>query len=400
MTPDVTRVPAVRPALVYVALFASVGAYVPYVSVYYREVGIGLGAVGLLVALSSTVGLVAAPTWGAAADQVRDVRIPLVTAGLASAAAAGLLAVARDPIAVAIAVVLLAAATAGIGPMLDSRTIELLGDRERYGRVRAWGSAAFIGASLVTGAVVARTSAVGLFAVQVPLLLVSALAAWLLLGGRKRERRSRMAFNPIAGLSGVLRAPRLGLFFVGSVLVWVSVTAVTTFISIHVVALGGDAPLVGILWSLGALIEVPLMFAFPAIARRFGAERLLVFGALAFAARSAGWALTPDPILIVAIAPLGGIGFALFYVGTVAYVSAAVPASVQATAQGLFSGTAFSLGSILGSLLGGVLAADLSLRVLFGIGALGTVAAAGVVARAVATTRPIRAPRPALDREP
>ena len=81
----------------------------------------------------------------------------------------------------------------------------------------------------------------------------------------------------------------------------------------------------------------------------------------------------------MAIAPLGGIGFALFYVGTVTYVARAVPPSVQATAQGLFSGTAFSIGTILGSVVGGQLAAALTIPGMFAVAAAGTAAGAAIV---------------------
>ena len=113
------------------------------------------------------------------------------------------------------------------------------------------------------------------------------------------------------------------------------------------------------------------MLAFPLLVRRVGAERLLVLGGLAFAARAGLWALTSEPLLFVAIAPLGGIGYALFYVGTVTYVSRAVPPSVQATAQGLFSGTAFSIGTILGAVIGGQIAAALTIPGMFAVSAAG-----------------------------
>ena len=148
-------------------------------------------------------------------------------------------------------------------------------------------------------------------------------------------------------------------------LLWTAVSGVTTFASIHLIALGGDGALVGALWALGALVEVPLMFAFPVLVRRTGPERLVVVGAVAFSLRALGWALAPAPIVLVAIAPIGGIGYALVYVGTVMVIARRVPSSVQGTAQGLYSGTALSLGSIMGAVLGGQLAEATSIPVLF-----------------------------------
>ncbi|HEU0237631.1 MAG TPA: MFS transporter [Candidatus Limnocylindrales bacterium] len=380
--------PVVRSAIVYVVLFAAVGAWFPYVSVYYRHVGLSLEAVGLLTALYSAVGLVAAPAWGAVVDHLRNSRGPLAVAGAWSALAAALLLVVRDPLPVTVAVAFLAAGTAGMGPMVDNRTIELLGDdRDRFGRARAFGSAAFIVAAIGVGALVTSAGPPGMFLVYVPLLALTGLAAYGLLGaGSRRPRTAALARGE--GLLGIVRAPTLGLFFAGSVVMWTAVSALTTFLSVHLVALGADGRTVGIAWALGAAIEVPLMFLFPLIVRRVGAEWLLVVGALAFGLRSLGWALVDDPTILLAIMVAGGVGFAFFYVGTVTYVARAVPIGVQATAQGVFSGTAFSFGSILGSVLGGVVAGASSLPILFGLSSGLLVVAAVVVWWAVVRRGP------------
>jgi MFS family permease len=135
------------------------------------------------------------------------------------------------------------------------------------------------------------------------------------------------------------------------------------------------------------IIEVPLMFAFPALTRRVGAEWLLVVGALAFGLRSLGWALVSEPTVLLVISVAGGVGFALIYVGTVTYVSRVVPPGVRATAQGIFSGTAFSFGAILGSVIGGLLAAPLSLPGVFAVSAVGLGVAAAVTWWAVVSSR-------------
>jgi PPP family 3-phenylpropionic acid transporter len=372
----------VRPAIVFFFLFGSLAAYFPYIPIFYRSIGLGLPEIGLLVALNAGFALIAAPAWGAVVDRARDVRGPLAVAGLWSAAAATWLAVTREPLLVAIAVAALAAGSAGLGPMLDSRTIEIVGsNRDRYGRARAFGSLAFMIVALGVGVLIGQTGPQGLFLVFVPGLILTSLAAYVLLAGPAPAdpARRRVTIGFASGLAGLARDPTLLLFFGGSVLLWIAVSAVHTFLSIHLVDLGASSALVGLVWTPGALVEVPLMLAFPLLVRRFGAERLLVLGGLAFALRAVGWALTRDPLLYIAIAPLGGIGYALFYVGTVTYVSRAVPASIQATAQGLFSGTAFSVGSILGSIIGGQLAPALTIPGLFMVAAVGTAIGAGIV---------------------
>ena len=372
-----------RPAVVYLTFFGSLGAFFPYVAVYYRSIGLPIEVVGLLTALQAAVSLAAAPAWGAVVDQLGSVRGPLAVAGLATAGAAALLGLARDPVLISIAVIGLAAAGSGIIPMLDSRTVDLLGaDRDRYGRARAWGSVGFIVMALAVGGLIDRLGPPGLFLVYVPGLVLVSLVGWALLGGPMRAGR-RVLRVTSAEVIGLLRLRRLALFLVGSILLWTAVAAVTTFLSIHLIALGAPGEVVGLVWGLGALVEVPLMFSFDRIIRRVRAEWLIVFAVLAFAVRAAGLAFAPSVPVLLLVAPLGGVGFAFFFVGTVTYVARVAPTRLQATAQGIYSGTAFSIGTILGSTIGGQVGAAFGLRALFGICAVAAVAAALVIAAAL-----------------
>jgi PPP family 3-phenylpropionic acid transporter len=213
-----------------------------------------------------------------------------------------------------------------------------------------------------------------------------------LLGGATRGGR-RLIRVTSAEVLGLLRQGRMALFLAGSILLWTAVAAVTTFFSIHLVSLGAPAGVVGLAWALGALVEVPLMFSFDRIVRRVRPEWLVVVGVVAFAARAAGFALSPSVPLVLLAVPLGGVGFAFFYVGTVTYVARSAPPRLQATAQGIYSGTAFSVGTIIGSTIGGQLGAALGLRTLFGLCAVGAALAAVVIGAAV--TRPPRDARQA-----
>jgi PPP family 3-phenylpropionic acid transporter len=158
-----------------------------------------------------------------------------------------------------------------------------------------------------------------------------------------------------------------------------SSAAVIAFFSLRLIEIGADAGLIGAGWAVNAVVEVPLMLAFPALVRRIGAERLLVIGAGAFALRALGFAVTDSLPSLIGVSAIGGVGFALFYVGSVTYVSRVAPPEVRATAQGLFSGTSFATGTIVGSTLGGAVASGFGLPTLFAVcTALSALAAAAV----------------------
>jgi MFS transporter, PPP family, 3-phenylpropionic acid transporter len=399
-----TSISVVRPAIVYAMLFGAQGAYLPYIGVYLASTGLDLGTVGAVIALFAAVSLVAAPSWGAIADGIGDVRGPVAIAGLLSGGAVLLLAIAVGPVALALATALLAVTFAGIIPMVDSQTVRLVGHRDRFGLARAPGSGAFVVVAFATGIVLARTGPGGMFLVYGPLVVLTGLGAWVLLrlpragagsapGGSGRRRSSGAASRALAGLSpatilGVIRTPRLGVFFLASVVVWTSHSALQGFISIRVKELGGDPTAIAATWSLGAVVEVFLMSGFPALARRFGAERLIVIGAFAFAIRALVCALVDSPTAIVLASAFGGVGFSFFYVGTVAWVAGAVGRGVQATAQGIFTGTSNSIGAIVGSIAGGAIGGAFGLPALFGLAAVGYALGAVLTWRAIARPRP------------
>ena len=392
------RLSIARPAIVYSLLFGAVGAYVPYIALYLGSRGLNLGTVGALIALFAAVSLVAAPSWGAIADGIGDARGPILVATCLAGAAAVLLGFATGLPTLAFAIAALASSVAGIVPMVDSRVVRVLGGRDRFGQARASGSAAFVVVAFAAGAVIARGTAASVFALYVPLLIATGIAAWFLLRspvgapggaasrevadraglGRRRARRSlagaaAAAFRGLSPstLAQILTLPRFGLFFLASVAIWTSHAAFQGFVSLRVAALGGDPTTIAATWSLGPLIEVPLMLAFPRLAARVGTERLIVIGAFAFALRSAIVAAATDPLQIAVAGAFAGFGFAFVYVGTVTWIAGAVSRSVHATAQGMITGTAVSFGAIVGAIVGGAIGGAFGLGTLFAITAAG-----------------------------
>jgi PPP family 3-phenylpropionic acid transporter len=262
---------------------------------------------------------------------------------------------------------------AGIGPTLDARTLETLGPqgRDRYGQVRAFGSLAFVIVALLVGVLLEARGSRSLFWVYLPCLVGTVLVTATI-----RRRGTMRSVSMLRGAGQVLRAQGIVLFFVAFTIVWTALTAVNAFYSIQIVALGGNTGLVGFTWAFGAVIEVPLMYLFPRLGLRFGTERLMVFGAVAFMLRAILASVVTDPLALVLIAPLEGTGFACAFVGGVTVLAARLPPSLGGTAQGMFSASA-GLATIFGSVVGGTLAGAVGIPGMFA--ASGAIALVGTV---------------------
>lgn len=368
---------AILARLAYVGLFAAVGAQFPYLPIYYQSLGLDLGAVGLLAAIFSAAGMVGSPLWGAAGDRFRHSRAVLLVPAVLAAAAFGGLAVVHGMWGLAVAAAAASFAVSGITPVLDARALETVPeDRSGYGRLRVWGSISFIGSALLVGRLTDRAGIQVLFVVLIAALLFTGLV-----GLGLPSRSSEPMLPRLSGLAAVFRSSVLTRFLAAGLVVWASNSAINAFFSIHLEQIGAPKTLVGSAWAIGAAVEVPLMFSFPALARRLRLERVIVIGAGLFVLRATAAALVTDPVIAAFTMLLHGAAFSLMLVGGVAYVSRHAPPGAAAAAQGVLSAMIFGLSMILGPGIGGEVAGWLGLPGMFLVAGLGS--AAGVIGLAV-----------------
>lgn len=383
--------PRARSALAYAAVYAAAGAYIPYIPLYYRSLGFSLGELGGILALGPLVGLVASPVWGALSDRRRGSPYVLVAATATALLGAALLGLSTERLVVVAGAAALGAGMAGVTPILDARALENAGgDRSGYGPLRAWGSASYIAAALGTGFGIERWGIGVVFAV-----LAAALVATGIVGLSLKPAAGRVAMQTSASPlrdAGRLFGPRgLGLFLLGSFLSWLGMAAVLTYTPLRFEELGAGASIIGLGGAIAAGIEVPIMLRFPWLARRFGARQLLVAGALFLVARSVVAAFSASPEMLLSASIFGGIGFALFFVGGVTYVSEHVPRELAATAQGIFQGIGSSLSNVVAAAAGGSIAALVGIHGLFldaaVLGVVGTAILAFAVRRGATSSR-------------
>ncbi len=372
-----------RILLAYLVYFGALGAAFPYLPVFYRELGLQLGEIGILTAIQAATQLVLGPVWGGFVDRFPKVGLTLPLAAAVATVGGIFLFVANDFASVLAGSMLLFAGLAGISPMLDARTLETLGSagRHRYGQVRAFGSLGFVVVSLLVGLLLDSRGARTLFWVYLPCLIGTIIVTATI----KRVGTSHPV-SLLRGTSELLAVPGVVVFFAGFTVVWTALSAANTFYSIQIVALGGGTALVGFAWALGALIEVPLMYAFPRIGSRFGTERLLVVGAVVLALRTLLAALAGDALGLILIAPLEGLGFAFVFVGGVTVLAARVPPFLGGTAQGVFSACA-GLATITGSAAGGAIAGAVGISGNFAAWAVIGMVGAGILAYAALIER-------------
>jgi MFS family permease len=366
-------------------LWLGFGGLLPVLPIYFKEQGLDLATLGLVIAAWPAARLISEPVFGWLAD--RTARVPLMVIGLVAAGIFGALPLVWTG---AIPFILLRAG-AGLGSAIyDPAARGFLTDAtppERRGEAFGLYGAAQMGGLLVGPSVGALGA--GVWGGVAFVFVFSAIAAIVAAAGialRVREpapvghakhgpTSDRTTFPPdspyvegraAAALAadnaepaggrpmrllnrGLIAAIILnaGGYFGGGTyeVIW----------SLFLQGLGADLTLIGLTFTMFA---VPVLILSPIAGRlvdRRGPFAFIVAGMLLPPIAAITYTLISDPVLAVPLILLEGAGFALLNPGLFSVVAASSPPGRSSTAQGVF-GAAGTLGFIVASVTTGILA--------------------------------------------
>ena len=334
-------------------LFTLVGvaeaSILPFLPIVLSDRGLSAAEIGVVLSVAALAGFISTPLWGHAGDGRLGAERTLVLAAIAAGAAAIPLVFVHNFLALTIVVVLITAARSAMASLTDAIALEHLGDdRAQYGRVRLWLSLGWAISACVWGLVLQWGSLGWLPWIYVGCVLVAAVAAYSVGGGRAVREPTP---------AGTRRAMLIALapFLLSLLLLFAAFNATFSFISLRIRELGGGLFVVGAATALQAVAEAPVMRITPRLNRVIGHRALYVLGSLFFIASFVAWAFLDDPLAIALVKLVAGVGFALVYVGSVLLVDDLAPPGLRGTGQGLAKAVTFGLSPILGSLAGGAI---------------------------------------------
>jgi PPP family 3-phenylpropionic acid transporter len=374
-------------SLFYVTSFAVLGVYLPYFNVYLEALGLSAAQIGVISALLPLCGAIAPAAGGILADRSGRRRELVIASTMAAFLAFCLVPRVTGFGGMAAAIALYAALRAPALPLVEATAMEVSeGGGPHYGRMRAWGSAAFILAALLAGRAIGR----GGEGVVVPMVLALAglNAAAALLLPRRPPGIGRPP--PAAPLAGLLRRREVLLFLIACVLSQGSHGPYYVFYSIHLAAAGYAPAAIGALWGLAVTCEIAVMLALPRFLARHGTLSVLALSLLLGSVRWWICAVTVAPAAMAAAQALHAFSFGAFHVAAVTHAHRLFGADRRASGQAIYGSATYGAGNVLGMLLSGALRDRAGMAGLFTGAAW--VAVAGAFLVLAAARRP---PRPA-----
>ena len=214
--------------------------------------------------------------------------------------------------------------------------------KERYGKVRLWGSLGFMGIALWLGKVLSTP--------QEALSYLSMMAFLTLVFGAlitKYDTVSHSTTQEDASFS----LSKYWAFWISVFLMQVGFGGFYNFFTIYEVAHGISLEMTSWMWSFGVICEIfMLYFQGPLLQRNL--LSILQFATLVTAIRWMVLYLFPDSVaLTFASQSLHAIGFALYHTAAITYVFSLY--TQKKLAQQFFLGIAFGLGGSVGAILSG-----------------------------------------------
>jgi MFS transporter, PPP family, 3-phenylpropionic acid transporter len=335
----------------YGAVFVLSGTHLPFFPVWLRAIGLDASWIGIIIAVPAVTRFTVLPFITAMAERRHALRGAMRLSTFATGIGFALLGVQHWPVLVFLVYAAICCFWTPLVPLTDAYALRgVLHYGLDYGRLRLWGSAAFIIGTLLCGGLVDLVAPQQLIWVIVSVGLLGAVASlWL----QPLEASHRTAATTKDGRD-LLRDPSFLCIILGAALIQGSHAAYYTFSAIDWRAQGFDGLTIAGLWTLGVLAEIVVF----ALSSRFSLapSSLVMIGAGAAVLRWFFTAQEPHAAGLAAVQISHGFTFGVTLVGTMGLLVRYVPAQMTARGQGYYAAAAGIVGSMASVLSGPVYA--------------------------------------------
>ena len=335
----------------YLFYFATLGALIPYWSLYLKSLGFSAADIGTLMALVMATKVVSPNVWGWIADHTgQRMRIVRLGSLLAAVCFLGVF-LGHDYGWLVLVMLAFSFFWNAALPQLEATTLTHLGgESHRYSGIRVWGSIGFIVSVAALGELLEVKGAAIL-----PMVLIVLFAGIWLASLAVPERAAGHLPLDHEPLTQVLKRPAVAALLVVCFLLQASHGPYYTFYTLYMEDYGYARSLIGQLWALGVIAEVGVFLLMHRWVPRFGLRRLLLASLVLAALR---WGLIggfPETLAVMIFAQtLHAASFGIYHAVAIQYIHRYFTGRHQGKGQALYSSLSFGAGGAVGSFFSGL----------------------------------------------
>jgi PPP family 3-phenylpropionic acid transporter len=345
----------------YFLYFAALSSLMPFLVLFYRDLGFTGAQIGLLTGIPPLITLFASPFWTGIADAKRWHRLVM---GLGLLVAVLVMLVMQSMtrfVPVFLLIILFNTFMSPVPSLADSGIMSMLGDqRAMYGRIRlggtiGWGLFAPIAGTLVEN-----------YGLKIAFWMFSALMMVNVFVTQKFVHDSHEDGESTPGGIRVLLTSRRWINFLFIALLGgIGSFSAAAYLFPYMAELGADESTMGLALTISTLTEMPVFFLAHRLVKKIGSYRLLTLTLVMFGIRSLLYAAVGTPALVLVVQAFGGMIFPAMWTAAVSYADEHAPAGLKSSAQGLLGAMSFGVGSAVSGFIGGLLLASIGGRGLY-----------------------------------
>lgn len=349
--PSLLRGRAARVTLAMSCLFGTTGMILVFLPRWLESArGLTGAEIGAVIALAQIARIVTGPILAFWADSTADRRTPLRLLSVAALAAYAIFFFLPHGFPALLALGFAALSlTAAIIPFVEGATLRAtVSGPIPYGIARGIGSAAFIVANVLGGALIAELGVGIVVGWTLAGLACFAFTNWFLLAPdpapRAEHKQSGAQWGAVKAL---LRSRRFLILIVACGFIQAAHAFYYSFSTLTWRGQGISADAVGLLWSIGVAVEVAFLWTLPFFERRVSPEMLIVAGGLGGAMRWLLMGFAPIGPLLWVLQTLHALSFAATHVGAMRLLYREAPEAAAGMAQTIYA--ALSAGVFMGA---------------------------------------------------
>jgi PPP family 3-phenylpropionic acid transporter len=334
----------------YFCYFATLGAFLPFWSLYLKQIGFSAAEIGELTGMLLATKIIAPYLWSWLADRTgRCLRLIRLTLLFAVLIFCGFL-YRHDYLWVAAVTVGFSFFWNATLPQFEAATLmHLRTEPQRYSRVRLWGSVGFIAAVLGIGRFLDD------FNIEyLPWIIASLLLSNWLMALITPEALVHHDGQPVDSLLKLIFKPELLAFFSVYLLLQVAHGPYYVFYSVYLQQHQYTATLTGLLWALGVCAEILIFIWMKGLLNIISLRSLLLVSLALSMLRWLMIAYGAKWLSVIVLAQLlHAASFGVAHVVAIQLLHRYFGSHHQSKGQALYSSISFGLGGMIGSFYSG-----------------------------------------------
>ena len=344
----------------YFLYFGVMGIFLPYFNLYCYHLDFSGFQIGVLSAIRSFALVLCPPIWGIMADRFQTRRPIYIFCNFISTVIWVFYFFTTDFWAMLVISGFYGIFYTPIISFLEAFTMDVLGAQKKsYGRLRAWGTIAFITTVIVLGRII------DLYSIEIILVLIFSMSIAQAVISTKIPDTQIKKQTFFSVNVKVLVTPRFIVFLFCAFLMLVSHGTYYGFYSIHLENLGYGNTFIGISWALASIAEILVMIKSDSIFKRFSMDNVLVFSFMVAALRWFGLFFAVSPAALLLLQIFHAVTYGTFHVASILYIDSLTPDETKTLGQAVNNAITYGLGLMVGFFINGYLFETMGLFKLF-----------------------------------